>query len=85
MAVLAERGGNASMADIADAAGVGRATVYRYFPTRDALLDALCKAGTEDLQRRLGEAGLDRIAVPRARPSRAGPHRRRQQVRRAHA
>lgn len=63
-AILAERGGNASMADIAEAAGVGRATVYRYFPTRDALLDALCEAGTAELSRVLGKADLDRIAVP---------------------
>jgi tetracycline repressor-like protein len=31
--VLAERGEAASTVHIADAAGVGRATLYRYFPT----------------------------------------------------
>jgi AcrR family transcriptional regulator len=63
-ALLAERGESVSMADIAEAAGVGRATVYRYFPSRDALLDALCQTGTAELSRLLSGADLDRIAVP---------------------
>lgn len=62
-AVLAERGEAASMADIAKAAGIGRATVYRYFPTRDALLDALCQAGAVELSRLLEEAELDRVPI----------------------
>src|SRR5262249_51931304 len=37
--LLAERR-DASMNDIAAAAGVGRATLYRYFPTREALMQA---------------------------------------------
>src|SRR5436190_1132755 len=44
-AVLVERGGAASMADVAAAAGVARATVYRYFPTRDALVARLVERG----------------------------------------
>jgi AcrR family transcriptional regulator len=39
--VFAERGLDASLDDIAAAAGVGVGTVYRRFPDKDALIDAL--------------------------------------------
>jgi TetR/AcrR family transcriptional repressor of mexCD-oprJ operon len=62
-AVFAERGDSASMADVATAAGVGRATLYRYFDSRDELLRALSVAAVEDLESRLGDADLDRVPV----------------------
>ena len=62
-AVFAERGNAASMADVAEAAGVGRATLYRYFPSRDELLDALADAGIAEMRRRIGEAELTRVPV----------------------
>jgi AcrR family transcriptional regulator len=40
-AVFAEQGVDAQMDDIARRADVGVGTVYRHFPTKDALLDAL--------------------------------------------
>ena len=40
--VIAERGpGRFTMSAVADAAGVSRKTLYRWFPTKEALLDAL--------------------------------------------
>jgi AcrR family transcriptional regulator len=63
--VLAERS-DASMAEVAAAAGVGRATLYRYYPSREALLQALADAALREAGERLADAGLDRAAVPEA-------------------
>lgn len=54
------------MAEVAAAAGVGRATLYRYYPSRDALLQALADAALREAGERLADAGLDRAAVPEA-------------------
>lgn len=40
-AVFAEKAANASLEEIARAAGVGIGTLYRHFPTRDALIEAV--------------------------------------------
>ncbi|MFC7730657.1 TetR/AcrR family transcriptional regulator [Actinomadura keratinilytica] len=64
--VLAERGDQASMIDIAAAAGVARATLYRYFPNRDALLRALTDAALAELAERIADARLDAVPVPEA-------------------
>ncbi|TDE15842.1 TetR/AcrR family transcriptional regulator [Jiangella asiatica] len=71
--VLAERGDAASMAEIARAAGVGRATLYRYFPTREALLLGLTRAAFEELSVRIADASLDTVPLREgvARASRA--------------
>jgi len=47
--VVAEHGVDASLRDIARQADVGFATLLRHFPTRDALLEALLRAGFDDL------------------------------------
>ncbi|GAA1987385.1 TetR/AcrR family transcriptional regulator [Kitasatospora viridis] len=62
-ALLAEPGTAAGMTDIARAAGVGRATLYRYYPSRQALLDALADAAVDDLGDRLEAAGLAHLPV----------------------
>ncbi|MEM9212133.1 MAG: TetR/AcrR family transcriptional regulator [Pseudomonadota bacterium] len=40
----------ASLGDIADRAGVGRATLHRYFPGRDELMAALAMIALEELE-----------------------------------
>jgi AcrR family transcriptional regulator len=65
-AVLAERGQQASMADVAAAAGMARATVYRYFPNREALFEALGRLALEEAGERLQAGRLEEVAVPDA-------------------
>jgi AcrR family transcriptional regulator len=61
--VLAERGEQTSMADVAAAAGMARATVYRYFPNREALLGALGRVAVEEAGERLQAGRLEEVAV----------------------
>jgi len=42
-------GANASLDDVARQAGVGPGTLYRHFPTRDALIEAVYRAEVEKL------------------------------------
>jgi len=65
-AVLAERGEQASMADVAAAAGMARATVYRYFPNREALFEALGRLALEEAGERLEAGRLEEVAVAAA-------------------
>ena len=65
-AVLSERGDQASMADVAAAAGMARATVYRYFPNREALLEALGRLAVDDAGERLEAGRLQEVPVPDA-------------------
>ena len=47
VAAFAERGVDASLEDIARQAGVGIGTLYRHFPTRDALMEAVYRHQVE--------------------------------------
>jgi AcrR family transcriptional regulator len=49
--VLVDRGPDATMDDIATAAGMSRRTLFRYFPSRDSVLASALKSG----MRRYGE------------------------------
>jgi AcrR family transcriptional regulator len=48
-AAFAEKGSAASLDEIARTAGVGAGTLYRHFPTRDALVAAVYRNETEQL------------------------------------
>ena len=56
-AAFAEKGSAASLDEIARIAGVGAGTLYRHFPTRDALVAAVYRKETEQLA-----AASDRLA-----------------------
>jgi TetR/AcrR family transcriptional regulator, mexCD-oprJ operon repressor len=61
--VIAARGESASMNEVAAAAGVARATLYRYFPSRQALLDELAALAVADAEERLVAARLEEVAT----------------------
>lgn len=63
---LADRGSAVSMTEIASRSGVGRATLYRYFPAREALLNELQQVAVEDVGEGLRSADLDALDVPAA-------------------
>ncbi len=64
--VFAEHGEAASMATVAARAGVGRATLYRYFSSREELLRALSAVAVEETSARLRAADLEDVALPEA-------------------
>ncbi len=58
-------GDDASFAEIADAAGVGQATVYRHFESRGMLLAALAEEGMDRLEERVAAAPVTAASFER--------------------
>jgi AcrR family transcriptional regulator len=61
--VIAGQGESASMADVAAEAGVARGTLYRYFPSREVLLDELADVAAAAAGSRLAAARLDEVSA----------------------
>ncbi len=61
--VVAEQGADASLRDVARRAGVVVGTLYRHFPTREALLEALLRTGFDELTAQATE--LEASSSPR--------------------
>jgi AcrR family transcriptional regulator len=59
--LFANGGDQASMNEVAEAAGVARATVYRYFPNRETLLDELAQTAVRDVDARLASARIEEV------------------------
>ena len=53
--VVTEHGADASMREIARRAGVGLATLFRHFPTREALFEALLRMNADALTKQAAE------------------------------
>ena len=54
-AAFTSHGADASLEEIAKQAGVGTGTLYRHFPTRDALIEAVYRSEVEKLAAAAGE------------------------------
>ncbi len=55
--IICDEGADVSLRDIARRADVGLGTLYRHFPTREALLEALLRTSFEELAQRAIELG----------------------------
>src|SRR4051794_33803279 len=60
--VFAARGEQASMSAVAEASGVARATLYRYFPSRESLISELAQLAVTRAHAALVAARIEEVA-----------------------
>src|SRR5918999_6399357 len=70
------RNADASLTDIARGAGVGRVTLYRHFPSREALLDAVLAHAISRAETALEAVAVDNRPAPEALSRLIHPSRR---------
>jgi TetR/AcrR family transcriptional regulator, mexCD-oprJ operon repressor len=63
---FAEQGFTARLDDIASSAGVSRATLYRYFSSREDLIEAMVDEAYEEVVQRVRDAKVDEAPFPEA-------------------
>ena len=63
---FAQGGESVSMRDVAAEAGIARATLYRYFPSRQALVEEVARFASRDAAARLRAARLGEVPVEEA-------------------
>jgi TetR/AcrR family transcriptional regulator, mexCD-oprJ operon repressor len=66
LVVLAEDGAAARLDDVAVAAGISRATLYRHFPSREELFAALVDEAYADVIARIHDAQTNDVPFPEA-------------------
>jgi AcrR family transcriptional regulator len=64
--LVGDEGLGAKLDSVAEYAGVSRATLYRYFSSRDELVQALIDAAYADVIERVRDANIDDVPFPEA-------------------
>jgi AcrR family transcriptional regulator len=59
--LIVERGGEVSTAEIAEAAGIAQGTIFRVFPTKEAIVDAIFADAFDRDAVRVALSGLERV------------------------
>ena len=71
---FARSGASTSLDDVAKQAGVGARTLYRHFPTRDTLLEAVYRAEVEKLAAAERKLAHDRVVDEHVKTAKFAPN-----------
>ncbi len=62
-AAFTKKGAEVNLDDLAKEAGLGVGTLYRHFPTRDALIEAVYRAGVQELAEMAAQLSAERPPI----------------------